>query len=86
MEKTVFLSAALYSAGLRRLNDKIRRLIEKEGFKVFLPQEKCPVTKNFSNVEIFETNLNGVISSDIIVVVFDRISIWWSIRGKHCLC
>ncbi len=72
MKKTIFLSAALYSTGLRRLNGKIRRLIEKEGFEVFLPQERCPITKNFSSIKIFETNLSGVISSDIIVIVFDK--------------
>lgn len=69
---SVFLSAGLRSAGLRRRNGKIKRFIESEGFEVFLPQERLPLNKNFSDIEILETNIEGVKSSNIIVVVFDE--------------
>lgn len=71
-KKTVFLSAAIHSAGLRRLNGRIKRLIEKEDFEAILPQERRPVTKNFSDTEIYKSNLEDVRSANIIVVVFDK--------------
>lgn len=70
-KKIVFLSAALHSAGLRRLNGRIKRLIKKEGFEAILPQERRPVTQNFSDIEIYKSILDDVRSANIIVVIFD---------------
>ncbi len=75
--RTVYLAAPLFSEAERDFNRKLRDEIKSAGFSVFLPQEDSNNVKDRKNRQeiIFNKNLNGIESSDIIVAVVDGIDV-----------
>ena len=60
----IYLAAPLFSEGEREFNEKIMKILEGEGFTVFLPQEEC-------KQDIFNCCTEMIKKSDIVVGVFD---------------
>lgn len=78
-EKTIYLASPLFSHAELEYNRKLRDLLLKKGFSVFLPQEDAEdasVEREKQNQgTIFETCVAGINSSNIILAVLDGVDV-----------
>lgn len=68
----VFLNAPLSSLGERLFNERLQKIIVKEGFECILPQEILPPRKNLDAVKTLRNNQHLIESSDIVLSVLDK--------------
>lgn len=76
--KKVYFAAPLFSQGEREYNLKLTKLLEDNGYQVFLPQRDgllAPELEGMSEEEkmrtIFEKDYNEVLKADIVFVLLD---------------
>jgi nucleoside 2-deoxyribosyltransferase len=78
-KKTIYLAGPLFTHAELEYNCKLKDMLLKIGFSVFLPQEDAEdatVEREKQNQEyIFKKCVRGVDSSDIIVAVLDGIDV-----------
>jgi len=65
------LNAALWPAAHREFNKQLRRVIEDQGFEVYLPQDMVQPDYTLSAHEILKANVEAVENADIILSVLD---------------
>lgn len=65
----IYLAGPLFSSAEREWNLRLAALLREFGHEVFLPQEKEP--REPSAGTIFETDRQGIDSSDVLVAVMD---------------
>jgi nucleoside 2-deoxyribosyltransferase len=81
-KKTVYLAGPLFTHAELEYNRKLKDMLVKKGFSVFLPQEDAEDAEDAEgerekqNQEcIFKKCLEGVNSSDIVVAVLDGVDV-----------
>jgi nucleoside 2-deoxyribosyltransferase len=78
-KKTVYLAGPLFTHAELEYNRKLKDMLIKKGFSVFLPQEDAEDAegeREKQNQEcIFKKCLEGVNSSDIVVAVLDGVDV-----------
>lgn len=72
MPKRIFFNAPLSSLAEQRLNSEIAQMVRDLGFEIYLPQIEIPPTGNTSATRVFESNIQAVRHSDIILSVLDK--------------
>ena len=65
----IYLAGSLFTAAERAFNRRIRDLLVEMGHEVWLPQEHEPRSR--SAHDIFETDVEGLESSDVVVANMD---------------
>jgi nucleoside 2-deoxyribosyltransferase len=65
----IYLAGPLFTSAERHWNVLLARAIEHHGIEVWLPQEHEP--REFNAREIFETDVLGIDSSDVVVAIMD---------------
>ncbi len=68
----VFFNAPLSSLAERLFNDKLKVMLEEEGFKCIMPQEILPPGPNTDPVKILNSNQRLIESSDIVLSILDK--------------
>lgn len=68
----IFLNASLSSLDKRLFNERLKRIVTREGCECLLPQEILPPGQNIDDVEILENNKRLIESSDIVLSVLDE--------------
>lgn len=78
-KKRIYLAGPLFSHAELEYNHKLRDLLLKKGFSVFLPQEDAEDTADERNKQsqelIFKKCVGGVDGSDVIVAVLDGVDV-----------
>ncbi|MGI5990939.1 MAG: nucleoside 2-deoxyribosyltransferase [Methanosarcina sp.] len=78
-KKRIYLAGPLFSHAELEYNRKLRDLLLKKGFSVFLPQEDAEDTADERNKQsqelIFKKCVGGVDGSDVIVAVLDGVDV-----------
>jgi len=78
-KKTVYLAGPLFTHAELEYNRKLKDILHKKGFSVFLPQEDAEddsTEREKQNQEsIFKRCVVGVDSSDIVVAVLDGVDV-----------
>lgn len=78
-KKRIYLAGPLFSHAELEYNRKLRDLLLKKGFSVFLPQEDAEDTADERNKQsqelIFNKCVGGVDGSDVIVAVLDGVDV-----------
>lgn len=73
--KTIYLAGPLFSEAEQDFNRKLRDILVKRGFSVFLPQEDSNDTTSMRHAQkqeyVFDKNCKAIDNSDIIVAVLD---------------
>ncbi len=71
----VYLAGPLFSEAEREFNERLRALLERDGYDVFLPQEdsneKTPPHHQRERERIFKENLRAIDECDVVVAVLD---------------
>ncbi|MBN1133398.1 MAG: nucleoside 2-deoxyribosyltransferase domain-containing protein [Methanosarcinaceae archaeon] len=74
-KKTIYLAGPLFSEAEQDFNRKLRDILVKKGYSVFLPQEDSNDTTNMRHAHkkehVFDKNCKAIDNSDIIVAVLD---------------
>lgn len=78
-KKKIYLAGPLFSHAELEYNSKLRDLLLKKGFSVFLPQEDAeePTSEREKQSQecIFEKCVAGVDNSDLVVAVLDGVDV-----------
>ncbi|MBN2487534.1 MAG: nucleoside 2-deoxyribosyltransferase domain-containing protein [Methanosarcinaceae archaeon] len=73
--KTIYLAGPLFSEAEQDFNRKLRDILVKRGFSVFLPQEDSNDTTSMRHAQkqkhVFNKNCKAIDNSDIILAVLD---------------
>ncbi|PHP45281.1 nucleoside 2-deoxyribosyltransferase [Methanosarcinales archaeon ex4572_44] len=71
----VYLAGPLFSEAEREFNQRLKALLDREGYSVFLPQEdsneKTPPHHHRQKEKIFRENLRAIEECDLVVAVLD---------------
>ena len=89
----VYLAGPLFSEAEREFNQRLKALLAREGYSVFLPQEdsneKIHTHNQREKKKIFKENLHAIKECDLVVAVLDGADVdsgtAWEIGYAHAI-